>query len=308
MKKWFSLWLVLGWGFLISLMGCGAETVELPASPTPPKQFVIGVSLSDLSPFFTTLKEAAEETGSQSGATILVENAANDMAQQESHIQAFIDQKVDAILINPVDNNAVVSAIQSATDAGIPIFTVDRSANTDLVVAHIASDNEAGGEMAGSYLAEILGREGNVVELEGIPGTSAAADRGRGFNAVIANYPQLQVIVRQNADFDQATAKELFAQILAEHDEIDGVFAHNDEMILGAIEAAQEAGRDKDIIFMGFDAIQPAVEAVEAGALQATIAQQSAEMGHLSIEAILKYLNGTPVADFIAVDLALITQ
>lgn len=307
MKRWLGLCLVLGiW--LFSLMGCTTEPVELPATATPTKSFVIGMSLSDLSHFFTTLKEAAEETASGAGATILVENAANDMAQQELHIQSFIEQKVDAILINPVDSDAVVTSIEAAVNAGIPVFTVDRSANTDLIIAHIASDNKTGGEMAGSYLAEILGREGNVVELQGIPGTSATIDRGQGFDDIMGDYPEIHIIVRQNADFNRAQAKELFAQILTEQDDIDGVFAHNDEMILGAIQAAQEVGRDKDIVFIGFDAVPDAVAAVEAGDLQATIAQQSAEMGRLSIETILKYLNGTPVADFIAVDLALIIQ
>lgn len=307
MKRWLGLCLVLG-VWLFSLMGCTTEPVELPATATPTKSFVIGMSLSDLSHFFTTLKEAAEETASGAGATILVENAANDMAQQELHIQSFIEQKVDAILINPVDSDAVVTSIEAAVNAGIPVFTVDRSANTDLIIAHIASDNKTGGEMAGSYLAEILGREGNVVELQGIPGTSATIDRGQGFDDIMGDYPEIHIIVRQNADFNRAQAKELFAQILTEQDDIDGVFAHNDEMILGAIQAAQEAGRDKDIVFIGFDAVPDAVAAVEAGDLQATIAQQSAEMGRLSIEAIVKYLNGTPVADFIAVDLALIIQ
>lgn len=307
MKRWLGLCLVLGiW--LFSLMGCTTEPVELPATATPTKSFVIGMSLSDLSHFFTTLKEAAEETASGAGATILVENAANDMAQQELHIQSFIEQKVDAILINPVDSDAVVTSIEAAVNAGIPVFTVDRSANTDLIITHIASDNKTGGEMAGSYLAEILGREGNVVELQGIPGTSAAIDRGQGFDDIMGDYSEIHIIVRQNADFNRAQAKELFAQILTEQDDIDGVFAHNDEMILGAIQAAQEIGRDKDIVFIGFDAVPDAVAAVEAGDLQATIAQQSAEMGRLSIETILKYLNGTPVADFIAVDLALIIQ
>lgn len=307
MKRWLGLCLVLG-VWLFSLMGCTTEPVELPATATPTKSFVIGMSLSDLSHFFTTLKEAAEETASGAGATILVENAANDMAQQELHIQSFIEQKVDAILINPVDSDAVVTSIEAAVNAGIPVFTVDRSANTDLIIAHIASDNKTGGEMAGSYLAEILGREGNVVELQGIPGTSATIDRGQGFDDIMGDYPEIHIIVRQNADFNRAQAKELFAQILTEQDDIDGVFAHNDEMILGAIQAAQEVGRDKDIVFIGFDAVPDAVAAVEAGDLQATIAQQSAEMGRLSIETILKYLNGTPVADFIAVDLALIIQ
>jgi ribose transport system substrate-binding protein len=201
-----------------------------------------------------------------------------------------------------------VPAVEAANKAGIPVFTVDRSASGGTVVAHIASDNVTGGKMAADYLATQLGKKGSVVELQGIAGTSAAQARGQGFNEAIAAYPDIKVIVQQSANFDRAEGKTVFAQILKDNPQIDGVFAHNDEMILGAIEAAKEANRT-GIQFVGFDAVDDAISAVESGDLSATVAQQPAEMGRIGVETALNYLNGDKnISSFIPVDLALITK
>ena len=116
------------------------------------------------------------------------------------------------------------------------------------------------------------------------------------------------MIARETANFNREEGRTVFAALLEEYEEIDGVFAHNDEMILGAIEAAKAADRAGDILFVGFDAIEDAVAAVESGDLLATIAQQPAEMGRLGVEAAVDYLNGTEIPESVPVDLALITK
>ena len=213
------------------------------------------------------------------------------------------------MLVNPTDAAAIVPSIQRANEAGIPVFTIDRAAEGGEVVSHIASDNVAGGRMAAEYLCEALGGEGNVVELEGIAGTSAARDRGQGFNDYMSSEcTGVTIVARQTANFNRAEGLTVFENILTAEPEIDGVFAHNDEMILGAIEAAKAADRAGDILFVGFDAIEDAVAAVESGDLLATIAQQPAEMGRLGVEAAVDYLNGTEIPESVPVDLALITK
>ncbi|MCC6799579.1 MAG: substrate-binding domain-containing protein, partial [Anaerolineae bacterium] len=231
-----------------------------------------------------------------------------DAEQQKTQVQELIDAKVSAILINPVDSDAIVPAVEAANAANIPVLTIDRSANGGTIVSHVASDNLAGGRMAAGYLLENLGGTGKVVELEGIAGTSAAEARGAGFNEAIAKAEGIEIIARETANFNREEGKTVFAQILEQHEQIDGVFAHNDEMILGALEAAKEADRAGAIRFVGFDAVEDAVAAVESGDLLATVAQQPAEMGRLGVEAAVDHLNGKTIPASIPVDLALITK
>ncbi|GAB4573864.1 MAG: ribose ABC transporter substrate-binding protein RbsB [Anaerolineae bacterium] len=237
----------------------------------------------------------------------MVVDSQDDPATEAANMEDLIAQGVDAILVNPTDADAIVPSILAANEAGIPVFTIDRGAAGGEVVSHIASDNVAGGRLAGEFLCNALGGEGKVVELEGIAGTSAARDRGAGFNAYLEEEcPGLEVVARQTANFNRAEGLSVFENILQAEAEIDGVFAHNDEMILGAIEAAAAAGRE-GIVFVGFDAVDDAVAAVEAGTLAATIAQQPALMGELGVMTAAAYLGGEEVADYIPVSLSLVT-
>jgi ribose transport system substrate-binding protein len=272
--------------------------------------FTLGLSLSTLNnPFFVTLKEGAEEAAAAAGVELIVVDAQDDSAREATNIEDLIQQGVDALLINPTDADAIVPSVQKANEAGIPVFTVDRSAAGGEVVSHIASDNVAGGRMAGQFLCNAIGGSGSAVELEGIAGTSAARDRGQGFNDYMSSdCSGVEIVARQTANFNRAEGLSVFENILQAQPQIDGVFAHNDEMILGAIEAAEAAGRAADITFVGFDAVDDAVAAVEAGQLAATVAQQPSEMGRLGVEYAVKYLNGEPIAASVPVDLRLVTE
>jgi ribose transport system substrate-binding protein len=302
---------------LVLALAAGACAPATPAAPsataTPaaaqPKEIVLGLSLSTLNnPFFVTLKEGAERAAAQYGVKLIVVDAQDDPAKEAANIEDLIQKKVSALLINPTDTKAVVPSIQKANQAGIPVFTVDRAAEGGEIVSHIASDNVAGGQMAAEFLCKALNGKGKVVELEGIPGTSAARDRGKGFNDYLKEKcPGLEVVARQPADFNRAKGLQVFENILQAQPQIDGVFAHNDEMVLGAIQAAEAAGRT-GIIFVGFDAIDDAVKAVKEGKLAATVAQQPAEMGRLAVEMAVKYLRGEKVEKFIPVPLSLVTK
>lgn len=290
----------------LAIAACTATPTPTPPTSTPePRAF--GFAIADANTFFTTMAENAQQTADRLGVSLDVQFAGNDAALQAEQVAAMIAAEVDALLINPVDGEAIGASIAAANAAGIPVFTVDRSAASGEVVAHIASDNAAGGEMAASFLADALQRQGNVVELRGIEGTSAAQGRGEGFNRAIAAVEGITVIASETANFSQAEGKAVFAELLATYDDIDGVFAHNDDMILGAIEAAREAGRLADIRFVGFDGIEGAIAALESDELLATVAQQPNEMGRLSVETALAHLNGQPVQAQTFVDLALLT-
>ena len=147
-----------------------------------------------------------------------------------------------------------------------------------------------------------------MVELEGIAGTSAARDRGQGFNEYLEQQcTGLVIVAVQTANFNRAEGLTVYENILQAQPEIAGTFAHNDEMILGAIEAAEAAGRAEVIIFVGFDAVDDAVQAVRDGRLAATVAQQPALMGQLGVDVAFRFLSGEQVEGYIPVDLSLVT-
>src|SRR6056297_1732986 len=251
----------------------------------------IGLSVSTLNnPFFVELKNGAEEKAADLGVEITVVDARDNAAKQLNDIQDLIQRKVDLLIINPTDSDAIVTAIEDANNAGIPVITVDRGANGGEVLVHIASDNVAGGAMAAAFLAEQINFNGKVVELVGIPGTSAARDRGKGFETKLKDYPDIELVAKQSANFNRAEGLKVMENILQAHPDIDAVFAQNDGMALGAVEALRAAGKLDEVVVVGFDAIDDAVKAVEKGEMAGTIAQQPALMGSLSVEKAFDFL------------------
>jgi len=267
----------------------------------------LGLSVSTLNnPFFVDLANGAKDKAKELGIDIKVVDARDDSAKQLNDVEDLIRQNVDILLINPTDSDAIVAAIEEANEANIPVITVDRGSSGGIVLLHIASDNVAGGRLAGEYIAEKIGGKGKVIELVGIPGTSSARDRGKGFNEVIAKYADIQVVARQTANYNRAEGLTVMENLLQAHPDINAVFAHNDEMALGAIEAIKAAGKLKDIIVVGFDATPDALESVKRGELSATIAQQPYRMGELAVEKANEYLQTGTI--YFPVDLQLVTK
>ena len=276
------------------------------ASAAAPK---IGLAISTLNnPFFVDLRDGALEEAKKAGLGITVADAQNDPNRQLSQVENFIQQGVNIILVNPCDSAAIVSAIKAANRAKIPVITVDRGADGGEVICHIASDNVQGGQMAGEYLAKLIGYKGKVVEIEGIPGASAARDRGKGFNEVMKKYPNIKIVARQEAGFDRAKGMTVMENILQAQPDIDGVFCHNDEMALGALRAIEAAGRLSAIKIVGFDATDDAIKAVKDGKLVATVAQKPRAMGSMAVTVAKRVLDGAKVDAFIPVPLELVAQ
>lgn len=305
MKKLSILFLVLVLSTTL-FVGCSNDTAE--DTNTGDEQITIGFSVSTQNnPFFVSLRQGAENEAKKSNVELITLDAQNDSAKQISDIEDLIQQGVDVIIINPTDSSAVTVAIESANKANIPVITVDRSADGGEVVSHIASDNIAGGKMAGDYIIELLGGNGKVVELEGIAGSSAARERGQGFHEAVDNASGIEVVAKQTADFDRAKGLSVMENIIQGNQDINAVFAHNDEMALGAVQALEAAGLE-DVIVVGFDATADALQAVEDGKMNATIAQKPELMGKIAIETSLKIINGEEVEDSIPVELELISK
>lgn len=253
-------------------------------------------------PFFVTLKEGAEAKAKELGHDLIVLDSQDNPAKELGNVEDLLVKGVDVLLINPTDSDAVVSSVKAANRSKIPVVTLDRAANGGNVVSHIASDNVLGGEMAGNFIVEKLGGKGKVVELEGIPGTTAARDRGTGFNKAAAG--KLEVVAKQAADFDRTKGLNVMENILQAQPEIQAVFAHNDEMALGALKAIEASGRD--IFVVGFDATDDAVAAVKEGKLAATVAQKPAEIGAIGVEVADKIVKKQAVEKNVPVELELV--
>jgi ribose transport system substrate-binding protein len=268
----------------------------------------IGLTLSTLgNPFFVTPQEGAQGAADEAGAELIVADAQDDAQTQADDIQNFITQQVDVIVINPVDSAAIVPSVEAANQAEIPVVTVDRASEGGEVTAHIASDNVQGGRMAGEYLFEQIGGEGTVAQLEGIAGTSAAIDRGQGFQEALDAATGVELVATQTANFDRDEGFTVAQNIFQANPDLAGLFAQNDEMALGAVEAAREAGTLEDLVIVGFDAIDDALAAIQDDDMEGTIAQQPSEMGRLSVEAAADIAAGEEVEEETLIEVLLVT-
>lgn len=257
-------------------------------------------------PFFVTLKEGAEKQAKALDYDLVVLDSQNDPAKELANVEDVSVRGVKVLLINPTDSDAVGNAIAVANQKKLPVITLDRAANKGQVIAHIASDNTAGGEMAGNYIAEKLGKGAKIIQLEGLAGTSAARERGAGF-AKAAKAHDFKILASQPADFDRSKGLNVMENLLTAQPEVQAVFAQNDEMALGALRAIQAAGK-KDLVLVGFDGTDDGVKAVKGGKMAATIAQQPDKIGEIGVQTAAKVLKGEKVEAAIPVELKIINS
>ncbi|HEU4494628.1 MAG TPA: D-ribose ABC transporter substrate-binding protein [Rubrobacteraceae bacterium] len=267
----------------------------------------IGLSISTLNnPFFVSLRDGAQQAADEAGVELIISDAQNDAATQQDDVQNFVTQEVDAILVNPVDSEAVVPAVQAANQADIPVIALDRGASGGEIATLIASDNVEGGRLAGEELIELVG-SGPVAQLEGIPGASPTRNRGQGFEEAINAQDAVELVASQTANFDRAEGLNVTENVLQSSPEIKGIFAQNDEMALGAVRAlGNRAGTDVKIV--GFDAVEDALKAIQDGKMNATVAQQPDRIGSLGVENAMKVIEGESVDENIPVPVKLVTE
>ena len=289
---------------LVTMGGCNAITIDGEENVREGSSGnVIGFSVSTLNnPFFVTLTEGAKKAASEKNVELVVVDAGDDAAKQTSDIEDLVSRNVGVLIVNPVDSDAVAPAVKSAMSQGIKVIAVDRGVNGVDVDCQIASDNVAGARMATEYLMELVGEGAKVAELQGVPGASATIDRGEGFHQVADK--SLQVAASQTANFNRAEGMTVMENILQSDGAIKGVFAHNDEMALGAVEAVVASG--KDIKIVGFDATDDAQKAVKDGKMAATVAQKPDKMGETAIETAVKIMAGETADKSIPVEVELI--
>ena len=230
-----------------------------------------------------------------------------EIATQINQLNNAQTSGAQVVIVNPTDSDAIVPAVKALNSADIPVVAVDRSANGGDVASFVASDNVAGGKQAADALAKAIGEEGEVLVLQGITGSSASRDRGKGFAEGIAAYPNIEVVAQQTAGFDRTQGLNVATNLLQAHPNVKAIFAENDEMALGAPEALG-ARAGSDVMVVGFDGTADGLKAVESGRMVATIAQQPGELGAKAVEQAAKLAKGEPVEAEVPVEVVTVTK
>lgn len=300
---------------ILLLVGCApAFSLKAPSGADEavvenmePAEITVGLSVSTLSnPFFVSLEEGVNTLATENGTQVISVDAQDDSAKQSNDVDDLIQQGVDVLLINPVDSAAITPAVEAANSAGIPVIMVDRATDAGEYVTLVASDNVAGGQMAAQYIVDQVGENASTLQLEGVPGASATNERGEGFTNVAET--SLNVLDSQTANFDRAEGLTVMENMLQGNSDVQAVFAQNDEMALGAIEAIKGAGLSNQITVVSFDGTEGGIKAVEDGSLAATIAQQPDEMGRLALQAAYDFYAGQEIPEKIDSPLELVTK
>lgn len=267
----------------------------------------VGMSLSTLNnPFFLQMRDGAQAEADEAGVDLVVTDAQDDASQQADQIQNFISTGVAGIVINPVDSDAAGPPVGGANNADIPVVAADRGVNGADVETLVASDNVEGGRLAAREVAEAIGEEGRIAVLQGVPGTSASRERGSGFEEGIAEFPDIEVVAQQPADFDRSKGLDVMTNMLQGNGDIDAVFAENDEMALGA--AAALSSRGEEAVVIGFDGTPEGLEAVGEGVLHASVAQQPAELGRVALRNAIAAVEGESLEETVMVPVEVVTE
>lgn len=257
---------------------------------------VIGASMLSLqSEFVVNVKDAMEARAKEKNITLIVNDAQRTAEKQVQQVETFISQNVDAIILNPCEVEASSPAIEKARAAGIPIINVN-SETTALPDGFAGSRDEQAGEIAMEQIAKLIGGKGNVVMIDGYMGQAAQIKRARGAKTILKKYPGIKIIAEQSADWDRAKGMTLMENWIQSYGgKIDAVFAHNDEMGMGALQALEQAKLKDKIVVVSIDAIADALQAVKDGRLNATVFQDAKGQGAGAIDMAIKMIKKEPI-------------
>jgi ribose transport system substrate-binding protein len=268
-------------------------------------------------PFFLDMQRGAQDAAGTAGVQLVVQAAEReiDVEKQVQIIENLLQTGIRALIVTPSGSREIATAIAKANRANVPVIVVDTrvdpkaAADNNLKLeSFIGSDNYEGGKLAGEHLAKITGGKARVAVLEGIPGHETGDSRLRGFRDALATHPGMTIVASQPANWERDQGFTVFQNMLQAHPETDSLFACSDLMALGALEAIAAAGRSGRIRVIGFDALDDARKAIEAGRMEASVAQSPREMGGLAVESAAKLLRGETIPADQKVAIALVTK
>lgn len=287
-----------------------AFALTVSAAAAQAADFTIGLSVATLAnPFFQGMSKGVQRGVAAHPDLQLVNTSANgDANTQTNQVTDLINRGVSALILNPINANSIVPVVKLANRKGIPVFTLDRGAACGTCqVNFLETNNEQLGREGADFIAKTLKArygtlKGNVVDLEGLLGTTAGDEREKGFAEELTKLqqssPDLKLVARQAADFDADKGFNIMTQLLAAHSDIDAVFNGNDDNAVGAIRAIRQAnrfvpiGNPKHIVIIGIDGTEQALSAIRRGQMDATLSQNPVTMAEQSVTYVEKYLHG----------------
>lgn len=249
--------------------------------------------------------ESMRNAADENGVEIVITDAQSNTPKQVSDIQDMVAQGADVLFIPPREEQGLEPALQSAREAGVPVFLVDREANAEICedyIGFMGSNFIEQGERAAEWLVEANNGKAKVAELQGTVGASVTADRGEGFKSVIDENSGMEIIASQSGNFNRAEGQNVMEQILGGNPDLDAVYAHNDEMAIGAIQALKDAGRKpgEDVTVVSVDGTRDALQAIIDGDLGATV-ETNPRFGPLAFDTAKRFLSGEQVPTKITV-------
>jgi galactofuranose transport system substrate-binding protein len=292
--------------FLASCLFCILFALPLSAQETDEPLTIGFAQVGSESAWRTAFTDATLAEAEARGINLLFSDANNSQETQIEALRSFVEQGVDAIILAPVVETGWDDVLQEVHDAGIPLVIVDRNVTADpsLYITRVSSDFVHEGRLAAAWLVQATAGTCKIIELEGTVGSSAARDRQIGFNDVIDLFPNMEIILSQSGDFTREGGQEVMEGILVSEDLTDvcAVWAHNDDMALGAIDALKAAGMDPgdDILIVSVDAVPNIFKAMMDGDTNATV-ELSPYMATPAFDAIDAYLNGEQLPAWIPV-------
>src|SRR5688572_4909178 len=276
---------------LLGLLVLFAQCKQRQAKTGKKKMAVVVSTLNN--PWFVFLAETAAAKATALGYDAKIFDSQNNTATEGDHFENIIVAGFEAILFNSTDANGSVANVMKAKKAGIPVFCMDREINaTNAATSQILSDSYSGAVAIGVSFTQQLHKKGNYVELLGIVGDNNTWARSKGFHSVTDNYPGLQMVAQQSADFDRNKAMEVMESILQAHPDIDAVFCGNDGMAMGAYQALVAAGKATKVKVFGFDGAEDVITAIKENKVYGTGMQFPKVMAETAAQFADEYIKG----------------
>lgn len=267
------------------------------------KKIVIGFSqVTSESPFYTALIDGAKAEAEKQGAELVVMDAQNDIEKQNADVQDLITKGIDVLILNPTNPTAVVPALTAAKQANIQVVTVDRPTE-EKVAAFVGRDNKEMGRIAGKQAVALLGGEGKatgkVIELQGDAGGKVMMDRHDGFHEIVGKEPGVKIVEGPYADYIRSKAVKAFQDLLQANPDVNLVYAHNDDMALGALQVLEQANMLDKVKIVGIDGLSEAVKAIIDGKYSATVFNDPIKLGSIVVDTALKVAKGEQVPEYV---------
>jgi erythritol transport system substrate-binding protein len=293
------------------LGACGDPDDDSGSGTAEAEGLIAIITPSHDNPFFKAEADAAKAKAESLGYETSSASHDDDPNKQSELIDAAISRKAKAIVLDNAGADASIGPVRKAKEAGIPVFLIDREINaTGIATAQIVSNNAQGAQLAGQSFVEAMSGKGNYVEFVGKESDTNAGVRSKGFTDVISQYPDMKLVAKESANWDQQEAFTKMETILQRDRNIQGVIAGNDTMALGVVAALKAAGLNGKVVVVGFDGSPDAIAAVKAGDMHATALQPAVLGAQTAVEQADKFLKtkSTGAPEKQSIDCELVTK